>query len=37
MAEARIHGADESVGVEELERMIVAEALLLGYLGEPAG
>ncbi len=34
MADARIHGADESVDPDELERMIVAEALTLWYLAE---
>ncbi|MFA4965564.1 MAG: M20/M25/M40 family metallo-hydrolase [Thermoleophilia bacterium] len=37
LAEARIHGADESVDARELERMIVAEALTLQYLAEAAG
>lgn len=34
MAEARIHGTDESVDIDELRRMIVAEALTLRYLAE---
>ena len=34
LAEARIHGADESVDPRELERMIVAEALTLRYFAE---
>ena len=34
MAEARIHGSDESVDPSELERMIVAEALTLWYFAQ---
>ncbi len=34
VSESRIHGADESVDPGEIERMIVAEALLIGRLGE---
>ena len=34
LAEARIHGGDESVDPGELERMIVAEALTLRYFAE---
>jgi cysteinylglycine-S-conjugate dipeptidase len=32
---SRIHGPDESVAIDELERMIVSQALLLQELGKP--
>lgn len=34
MAGSRIHGADESVDLAEIERLIVAQALLLQHLGD---
>jgi acetylornithine deacetylase/succinyl-diaminopimelate desuccinylase-like protein len=36
-AQANIHSADESVDLEELERMALAEALLLAALGDHSG
>jgi acetylornithine deacetylase/succinyl-diaminopimelate desuccinylase-like protein len=37
VAAARIHASDESVDPSEIEKLVVAQALLLQRLGEGAG